>query len=165
MEGVWNIGFKQILNIWNSGDYSLEIWKIRRLREGPVTEAWLMKSQRETKTILGLFGKYFCLKNFGIWLAEADLATMTNVRTAPMENHCIAGTKDAGQLGLEHLHWLRRDQHHWNRIFCKVFPLGRHTEARAQRGLRRKLMLAARLGSVRVTHMVLVLEASRGNTE
>lgn len=63
------MGLEQILSIQS---YYVEIWEIRS-REVQMAEGWLQKFQKEAKTLLGLFVRYFVLGIFGIWSAEADL--------------------------------------------------------------------------------------------
>jgi len=53
----------------------------------------------------------------------------------------------------------KRDQHHLDEIFWKVFPESQYTEAVFQRHPRLYFVLAAEFDGVRATLMVLGLEA------
>lgn len=66
---------------------------------------------------------------------------------------------DAGQLGLRNCMWLRREQHHWGEVFWDTCPQGQHTETVFQEQPKLYFLLAAKLDSRRVTHVILGLKA------
>jgi len=90
---------------------------------------------------------------------------VVNKRPEPLKsNLCSAGTMGAGQLRLKN-QLIKKRQHHWGGIMWEVFPQGRFIDDVVQRQPRLYHLLAAELGSVRVTRVALVLKARRGPGE